>query len=320
LAQDKKPIHGIFLLDKPSGITSNRALQQVKKYFSAQKAGHTGSLDPLACGMLPICLGEATKLARFSLEAKKAYWVKVKLGETTTTGDSDGTLLVQRPVPPLTLAQLEQVAQNFSGAGQQIPPMFSALKYQGQRLYALARQGIEVERAARSIYIEQLQVQNLSLVAGQAEFQLQVQCSKGTYIRSLVMDIGEQLGCGAHVTELRRLWVDQFADFPMYGLEQMAHIATTQGEMGLNQLLLPLTSILQGIPKVVLPNNLALLWQQGQRLSMAAPTAIGWVQIHSEQGELLGMGEILANGQLAPKRVLQTKPRSSKIIADIVNG
>lgn len=210
-------IHGVVLLDKPVGISSNRALQKVRGIFQARKAGHTGSLDPFATGMLPICLGEASKTAAFMLEASKQYRAVARLGEATSTGDVEGEVIQTYPVPDLDSNKLTQTLNQFVGEIEQVPPMYSALKHQGKPLYEYARAGIEIERPARLITIHQL-----DLVDWQAaDLTFDVRCSKGTYIRTLAEDIATALGSCAHLIELRRMLVEPFADFPMVTLEQL---------------------------------------------------------------------------------------------------
>ncbi len=217
-----RPVHGILLLDKPNGGSSNHALQRAKRLFGASKAGHTGSLDPLATGMLPICFGEATKLSAFLLDADKGYETTLKLGVTTNSADSDGEVLETRQVPEdLTAERFAQVCERFVGDLMQVPPMVSAIKIDGQRLYKLAREGKEVERPPRPVTIFSLEV--LSFSGDSAR--LSVRCSKGTYIRSLVTDIGEALGCGAHVTALRRTFVCPFEQYPMVSIETLEQMA-----------------------------------------------------------------------------------------------
>ncbi len=213
-----RPVHGILLLDKPSGGSSNHALQKAKRLFGAAKAGHTGSLDPLATGMLPICFGEATKLSAFLLDADKGYETTLKLGITTNSADADGEVVQERPVPAdLDRAAFEKICAQFMGPIMQVPPMVSAIKIDGKRLYKLAREGIEVDRPPRPVTIHSLEV--LSFSGDTAR--LAVCCSKGTYIRSLVTDIGEAIGCGAHVSALRRTFVSPFEQMPMISIETL---------------------------------------------------------------------------------------------------
>lgn len=213
-------ISGILLLDKPMGITSNAALQQVKRLFNACKAGHTGSLDPLATGVLPLCFGEATKFSQFLLDADKHYRARVRLGVTTDSGDADGKVLETKPVPEITDEALEQALDNYRGEITQVPSMFSALKVDGQPLYKLARQGVEVEREARPVTIYELEVQDRS----GDELTLDVRCSKGTYVRTLAEDIGRELGCGAHVAGLRRLAAGPFKIEETVSIQQLEEL------------------------------------------------------------------------------------------------
>ncbi len=200
-----RPINGVILLDKPTGISSNDALQKVKRIYFAEKAGHTGALDPLATGMLPICLGEATKFSQFLLDSDKRYRVIAKLGERTNTSDSDGEVVETRPVD-VTLDKLKACIDQFRGESDQVPSMFSALKYQGKPLYEYARKGIEVPRESRKITVYEIVLHRFE----GDEVEMEVHCSKGTYIRTIVDDLGEMLGCGAHVTMLRRTGVAKY--------------------------------------------------------------------------------------------------------------
>ena len=250
---------GIILLDKPAGITSNKALQQVKTLFNAQKAGHTGSLDPIATGLLPICLGEATKISQFLLSADKTYLAGIKLGIKTSSGDADGETIQTRPVNVKNLAQIEGVLQKYKGDIDQIPPMHSAIKKNGVPLYKLAHQGIVVEREPRTVTIFDLQ-----LVSFEGDhLQIRVHCSKGTYIRTLADDIGEDLGCGAHINLLRREHVGPFRGESMYTMEQLESLAE-QGFDALDKVLLPIDQGLMQWPEVNLTGDMAFYVQQGQ--------------------------------------------------------
>lgn len=305
-----RPVHGILLLDKPPGGSSNHALQRAKRLFGARKAGHTGSLDPLATGMLPICFGEATKLSAFLLDADKGYETTLKLGVTTNSADADGEVLETRPLPDgLSLAQLEQVCTGLRGPQQQVPPMVSAIKIDGQRLYKLARQGKEVERPARSVTIHELQVLSFDGINAS----LSVRCSKGTYIRSLVTDIGEALGCGAHVTALRRTYVSPFEQQPMVSidaLEQMAEPQSLQGSE-LDALLLPMDAGLGHLTAVSIDSTGLGRFRAGQsadclQLQAGAGDESAMCRVYDEQGQLQGLGELAESGnQVAPRRVLQ---------------
>jgi len=300
--KNQRRVDGILLLDKPVGLTSNAALQRVKRIFNARKAGHTGSLDPLASGLLPICLGEATKISGFLLDADKRYWVSCKLGERTTTGDAEGEIVKQRPVEGIGEQQIRDTLEKFLGTIEQIPPMYSAVKHQGKRLYELARAGVEVERKPRPVTIHEMTLSacRLPLV------EIHVRCSKGTYIRTLVEDIGEVLGCGAHVADLRRLAVGPFGAEDMVSLEALETLAE-QGTEALDRLLLPLESGLTQWPGVCLTGDAAYYLLQGQPVVVPhAPTA-GWVRLYKGGDRFLGMGEILDDGRVAPRRLLNIR-------------
>ena len=294
-----RPVTGILLLDKPCGATSNGALQQVKRVFQARKAGHTGSLDPLASGLLPICLGEATKLSAFLLDADKRYWVRIRLGVTTATGDAEGAVVDQSAIPHLTGPIVNEVLGSFLGTTEQIPPMYSALKHKGERLYKLAREGVEVERKPRQITIHKLQLEEL----GDGFLDVDVHCTKGTYIRTLAEDIGRALGCGAHVEQLRRTEVGPYRLVDAVAMSKLEEQATS-GLETLDQLLQPLDSALSHIPAVRLDSDSAFYLSQGQSVFVAnAPTA-GLVRIFRGQDRFLGVGQILPDGKVAPKRLL----------------
>jgi tRNA pseudouridine55 synthase len=299
---DERRVDGILLLDKPAGLTSNAALQKVKRLYRARKAGHTGSLDPLASGLLPICLGEATKVSGFLLDADKHYWVSCRLGVRTTTADAEGEVLARRSVEAVTEQRLLEVMAGFSGAIEQIPPMYSAVKHQGQRLYALARRGVEVEREPRRITIHAMELLDFRLPL----VEIGVHCSKGTYIRTLVEDIGEALGCGAHVADLRRFGVGPYNASGMITLEALGECRAREGEAGLDGLLLPMESGLSQWPDVRLSGDAAFYLRQGQPVLVPhAPTA-GLVRLYEGQRRFLGVGEILDDGRVAPRRLLHS--------------
>jgi tRNA pseudouridine55 synthase len=283
------------------GATSNAALQQVKRLYKAQKAGHTGSLDPLATGVLPICLGEATKASAFLLDADKHYRVVCKLGETTTTQDAEGEVVETRPVGAYSLEDLEAALARFRGPQEQVPPMFSAVKHEGQRLYKLARQGIEVERKARSIVIHEL-----ALLSWESPYlEIEVHCSKGTYVRTLAEDLGAALGCGAHVTGLRRTGVGPYGADGLVTLEQLEALAG-EGFAGLDALLLPMESALAQWPGVRLTGDAAFYLRQGQPVLVPKAPTSGWVRLYEGESTFLGMGEILDDGRVAPRRLMKT--------------
>jgi tRNA pseudouridine55 synthase len=307
-AKVRRAVHGILLLDKPRGISSNAALQRVKRLYAAAKAGHTGNLDPLATGMLPVCLGEATKVSAFLLDADKQYCTRCLLGVETDSGDSEGRVTATRPLPALDRETVEAVLRRFRGEIDQVPPMHSALKHQGQPLYKLARQGREVERAARRVTIRRLEL--LSLESPYLD--LEVECSKGTYIRTLAEDIGKALGCGAHVVELRRLASMPFAGLPMYPLSELEAIPAAGGLEALDRLLLPADSALPHLPECVLPPAMAVLIRQGQAVPMTAQTTpAGLLRLYSGEGaaqrEFMGVGRVLADGRIGAKRLIFTQ-------------
>jgi len=295
-----RDVHGILLLDKPSGITSNAALQQVKRLYFARKAGHTGSLDPLASGVLPICMGEATKVSAFLLDADKRYRVRCQLGVRTATGDAEGEVLETRAVNSYSRAQLESVLEQFRGSIEQIPPMYSALKHQGQRLYKLARQGVEVERQPRPV-----EIYALVLTAQDDDWiEIDVHCSKGTYVRTLVEDIGEKLGCGAHVCALRRTGVGPYDETGLVTITVLEELK--QSDLAaMDRLLLPIESALTQWPGVELSTDAAFYLQQGQPVLVPRAPTSGWVRLYERDHTFLGMGEILDDGRVAPRRLMK---------------
>ncbi|NNJ90476.1 MAG: tRNA pseudouridine(55) synthase TruB [Gammaproteobacteria bacterium] len=295
-----RPVSGILLLDKPRGISSNKALQQVKNLYKAQKAGHTGSLDPLATGVLPVCLGEATKVSGFLLDADKKYRVQIKLGEKTTTADAEGEVIATAPIDSISETAISMILPEFIGVQQQLPPMYSALKHNGERLYKLAREGIEVERKPREITIFSLELISVDLPF----FELDVHCSKGTYVRTLAEDIGEKLGCGAHVTELRRTAVGIFDAEPV----SMAKLesAAGQGFSGLDPLLMPIDSALPDWEDVHLSADMSYYVRQGQAVMVPKAPANGMVRLYDEKNGFLGVGVIQSDGKVAPKRLMLT--------------
>lgn len=279
-----RPLNGILLLDKSLGVSSNKALQDARFLFAAEKAGHTGSLDPLATGMLPVCFGEATKVSAFLLDSSKRYVTTAVLGAISTTGDAEGDKLNYRPVPPLSDAELERLLDTFRGDISQIPPMHSALKKDGQPLYKLARKGVEVEREARKVSIYSLSV----LERTENTLTLDVTCSKGTYIRSLVEDIGEAMGCGAYVSMLRREAVAPFEGQKMYTLDELKALAE-QGMDVLDTVLLPMDAALAGLPSLVLDNEAVMRLRQGQRLSYPEQADCSLMKVYTDQREFIGL-------------------------------
>lgn len=297
-----RKLNGILLLDKSLGLSSNKALQDVRFLYQAAKAGHTGSLDPLASGMLPVCFGDATKVSAFLLDANKRYLTTATLGATSSTGDAEGELDVRGSVPDLSTFDIEGVLAQFRGDIQQVPPMYSALKKDGQPLYKLARQGVEVERVARDVCIHEL---ILHKAQGDC-LELEVHSSKGTYIRSLVQDIGEAIGCGAYVSKLRRSEVFPFNNLPMYTFEFLKEVHAQGGQEALDELLLPMDKALPHLPDVVLNEAQVERLRQGQKLSLNdLPTLVapGLLKVYTEAGVFAGLAEV-DNVALKPKRLL----------------
>ncbi len=300
-----RDLHGILLFDKPAGGSSNQVLQRVRRLYNANKAGHTGSLDPLATGMLPICFGEATKLAGFLIDSAKGYETTLQLGVTTDSADSDGEVLERKAVPSsLDARAFEKVCTSFLGDQMQTPPMVSAIKVNGQRLYKLAREGKSVERQPRPVKFHSIKV--LSFDGEQAR--LSVSCSKGTYIRALVTDIGDAIGCGAHVTALRRTFVAPFEGLPMWTEPQL------EAHDDADSLLLPMDAGLEHLPRHTLDESGNRAYQQGQQVvplqnpDEIYPTdqALGELcRIYGPANQLLGLGTYAEQGKIAPKRVLQ---------------
>jgi tRNA pseudouridine55 synthase len=302
-----RDIHGMLLLDKSAGMTSNGAVQRVKRLFQANKVGHTGSLDPIATGLLPLCLGEATKLSSFLLNTDKRYFTRVRLGQATTTADSEGEILAEKPVPLLDAALLESILQPFRGEIEQLPPMYSALKHQGRKLYELARKGVEVERQPRPVNIYELRL----LGFGPDWLELDVHCSKGTYIRTLADDIGAALGCGGHVEQLRRTAVGTFTLAQSVSFE---HLETLTDEERLNYLL-PFSAIAEELPAFSLANDVAFFLRKGQPVfAPNAPTA-GLLRLFTRDGAFIGVGEVTDDGMIAPRRLVQESLKPVKSIS-----
>lgn len=300
--QRGREVNGILLLDKPIGITSNDALQQVKRLYDARKAGHTGNLDPMASGLLPLCFGEATKVSAFLLDADKHYRGTCKLGVRTNTGDAEGEAIDTRPVSGITEERVLEVLAQFRGEIEQIPPMHSAIKHQGQPLYKLAHQGLEVERQPRRITIYEL---NLLRFAGD-EVEIDVHCSKGTYIRTLAEDIGEALGCGAHLNQLRRTQAGPFAESGSVTLDQLKQKLLEGGQEAIDALLLPVEDALAGWPAINLSANLTYYVRQGQAVQVSQAPSSGLVRLFGPDGDFIGIGHILDDGRVAPKRLFHT--------------
>jgi len=299
----------MIVVDKPSGASSNDAVQRAKQLYRAQKVGHTGSLDPLATGVLPLCFGEATKFSQYLLDSDKKYWVRIKLGVRTDSGDADGQVVETRDVVGVDATAVERVLDEFRGEIEQIPSMFSAIKHQGQPLYKLARRGIEVERKSRPVTIY-----SNELVAFESdEFELEIHCSKGTYVRTIAEEIGEKLGCGAHVCALRRRKAGPYDESDIMSFAELEQCREEGGYDALDALLLPVETAVRDWPVVSLSDATAFYIRQGQPVIVPhAPTA-GRVQLIEQSTDgskqmFIGVGEILDDGRVAPRRLVVTHP------------
>ena len=300
-----RALDGILILDKPAGLSSNRALQQVKRLYGAAKAGHTGSLDPLATGVLPLCFGEATKFSQFLLDADKAYERTFLLGIATATGDAEGEVLATKDASAISEADVAKALEAFRGEIEQVPSMYSALKHQGQPLYKLARRGQEVERKARRVVIKRLELR--AFRGGvQPEVDIYLECSKGTYVRSIAEDLGAMLDCGAHVSSLRRTRAGAF------GIESSVTMATLEALKAgdrladMDALLLPADTAVENLPLVSLSESGGFYIRQGQPVLVPNAPCNGMVRVALETGEFLGVGEILDDGRVAPRRLIVT--------------
>lgn len=292
-------LDGLLLLDKPGGITSNAALQQARRLLGAAKAGHTGTLDPLATGLLAVCFGEATKFSSLLLDADKTYLATVKLGATTTTGDAEGEVIFRGDVGAVSVAQIEAVLAGLIGTQEQVPPMFSALKHLGRPLYEYARAGATVARAGRQITVHDLSV--LRVEPDMATIRLRV--SKGTYIRVIAQEIGERLGCGAHLSGLRREAIGTWNVEAAVSFETLAELTGDQRR----GLLRPVDGFLEGLPRIDLDAAAASALCQGQSVSAGPMTDAGLVRVYGADGAFLGLGQIEDSGRVAPRRLLSTQ-------------
>lgn len=292
----RRDVHGVLLLDKPQGMSSNQALQAAKRLFNASKAGHTGSLDPLATGLLPLCLGEATKVSSFLLEADKRYRARCRLGVRTDSGDAEGQVIAEAPVPTdIDSEAIESALQPLRGDIEQIPPMYSALKHQGKRLYELARQGIEVERKPRRVRIARYEL----IERAGDELEFEIECSSGTYVRTLIDDLGQALGCGAHVILLRRLGVEPFDDPDMHTLTELESMTSEERDATL----IPVDAALTRWPAVELAAETARFVVQGQAVWVPNAPVSGHVRLYGPD-DFIGIGEILDDGRVAPRRLM----------------
>ena len=295
-------VNGIILLDKAKGESSNYALQRIKRLFHAKKAGHTGSLDPLATGVLPLCLGEATKISQFLLDSDKRYMAKVKLGERTDSGDSEGVVIdVQRRID-VDYDAVVQTLTKFEGEIKQLPPMYSALKHHGVPLYKLARKGISIKRKVRAVTIHKIGLMNFDNNIAEID----VTCSKGTYIRTLADDLGQELGCGAHVIELRRLQAGVFSIDQCRGSNELEKIKESFGLSGLDKVIVPMERAVEKLPEVVLASETARDIRNGQAVSFHELPKSGLVRLY-EKENFIGIGIVNADGEVAPKRLVAAK-------------
>jgi tRNA pseudouridine55 synthase len=294
-----RDLTGIILLDKPVGLGSTQVLQQVKNLFQARKAGHTGSLDRLASGLLPLCFGEATKVSGFLLDADKRYRSTFRLGVVTNTGDAEGEVIARQEPPQLVEREILRVLEEFKGPIDQVPPMHSAIKHQGQRLYKLAHQGLTVERQPRGVTIHRLEL----LGFGDGRLRVEVDCSKGTYIRTLAEDIGKRLGCGASVESLHRFGAGPFDAKDMVSLGELEERAERGLEI-LDELLLPMEAAVAHWPGVSLPDAVAYYMRRGPPVLVPHPPTEGWVRIFAGDDRFVGIGEVLDDGRVAPRRLM----------------
>ncbi len=300
-----RPVDGILVLDKPAGLSSNQALQQAKRLYAAAKAGHTGSLDPLATGVLPLCFGEATKFSQFLLDADKAYESTLVLGVATATGDADGEPVSSADAAGLSAGAVEAALERFRGEIEQVPSMYSAIKQGGQPLYKLAREGREVERQARSVVIHRLELRAFRPGA-RAEAEIYLECSKGTYVRTIAEDLGRALGCGAHVARLRRTKAGPFGIADSVSLDTLEALKGDGRLAEMDALLLPAQAALNGLPVVRLSESGGFYLRQGQPVQVPRAPRDGMVRVVLESGEFLGVGEILDDGRVAPRRLIVT--------------
>lgn len=300
-----RPINGILLLDKPLGVSSNHALQRAKRLFDAAKAGHTGSLDPLATGVLPLCFGEATKFSQYLLDADKAYKSTFVLGVTTETGDVEGEVVETVDAAHVGESDVEQALEGFRGEIDQVPSMYSAIKHQGQPLYKLARKGLEVERKSRRVVIKRLDLCEFR-PGSKPEVDVYIECSKGTYVRSLAEDIGAALGCGGHVSALRRTQAGPFGIDRCVTMETLGALQEKQDMAAMDELLLPMDAAIETMPLVELTESAGFYLRQGQPVLVSNAPRSGMVRVALEDGEFLGVGEILDDGRIAPRRLIVT--------------
>lgn len=312
VASERRPrrdVDGILVLDKPPGLSSNQALQVVRRLFDARKAGHTGSLDPLATGMLPVCLGQATKVSGFLIECDKSYRVRVSFGSATETGDAEGAVIATGP-SEIGEAPLRSALMGVCGTLQQVPPMYSALKHQGRRLYQLARAGVTVARPPRPVMIHEIDLEEYH----PQHPVIRVRCGKGTYIRTLVEQIAERVGTVAHVAMLRRLTVGAFAAAEMVTVAGLEQTLASGGHRALDGMLLPLDRAVSSWPAVTISAEMVYRLRCGQRVDAApdrSDTVAGLVRVYGEGAQFVGIGECLPGGGLVPWRLMAQRAAGS---------
>ena len=292
-------INGIVVLDKANGLSSNAALQEVKRLYEANKAGHAGSLDPLATGVLPVCLGEATKVSQFLLDSDKRYRARIKLGIRTDTGDSEGSIIERNEGISVSREAIERALTKFKGEVEQVPPMHSAIKMNGVPLYKLARKGIAVEREPRLVTLYQICLVEFV----NSELELEISCSKGTYIRTIADDLGQELGCGAHVIELRRTQAGVFTEKDSISSEELALEKENRGLDKIDQFLIPMDRAIQDLPEVNLPSITASHVKNGQAVLVRHLPKNGLVRMYEDE-QFIGIGSIDDDGKVAPKRLI----------------
>lgn len=292
-------ISGIVVLDKANGLSSNAALQEVKRLYEANKAGHAGSLDPLATGVLPVCLGEATKVSQFLLDSDKRYRVRIKLGIRTDTGDSEGSIIERNEGISVSRKAIERALTKFKGEVEQVPPMHSAIKMNGVPLYKLARKGITVEREPRLVTLYQICLVEFV----NSELELEISCSKGTYIRTIADDLGQELGCGAHVIELRRTQAGVFTEKDSISAEELALEKEDRGLDKIDQFLIPMDRAIQNLPEVNLPSITASHVKNGQAVLVRHLPKNGLVRMYEDE-QFIGIGSIDDDGKVAPRRLI----------------
>ena len=292
-------VSGIVVLDKAKGLSSNAALQEVKRIYGANKAGHTGSLDPLATGVLPICLGEATKVSQFLLESDKKYRARIKLGIRTDSADSEGVIIERCENFAVKAADVEKALQSFRGEIEQTPPMYSALKVDGVPLYKLARKGQTVAREPRKITVYSIELTEFAA----DEIELEIACSKGTYIRTIADDLGQALACGAHIIGLHRTQAGAFTEEDCVSIKFLMQEKDTLGMQGIDEILVPMDRAISDLPEVILPSLTASCLRQGQPVLVRHLPAVGLVRLY-EEGQFIGIGSIDEDGKVAPKRLI----------------